>query len=64
MDLFTDLNAHYQIGRTLFELGEVAAAQMNTVKARNYFTGALEAFESMQAIPDISRTKAVLVRLI
>jgi tetratricopeptide (TPR) repeat protein len=55
--LFSNLNTRYQIGRTLFELGEAAAGQSNTSKARDHFTRALEAFEAMGALPDIARTR-------
>jgi len=63
MDMFSNLNTDYQIGRTFFELGELSAAQMGTGKARDYFTRALESFESMQAAPYAARTKAALERL-
>jgi TolA-binding protein len=62
LGLFGELNTRYQIGRTLFELGEVAATQTNSSKAREYFARALEKFESMQAAPDAERTKAALER--
>ena len=63
LELFSGINARYQIGRTLLELGELATAQTDNIKAREYFTRSLEAFESMQAALDVSRTKAALVRL-
>ena len=63
LELFNGLNTRWQIGRTLFELGELAVAQMNTAKARDYFTRAITAFEKMHAAPDVSRTKAALERL-
>lgn len=56
LDLFSGLNARWQIGRTLFELGELAAAQMDTSKARGHFAHALTAFEAMRATPDAART--------
>ncbi len=60
LDLFSGLNARWQIGRTLFELGELAAAQANTAKARDDYTQALAAFETMRAVPDAARTQAAL----
>jgi tetratricopeptide (TPR) repeat protein len=63
LDLFSSLNTRYQIGRTLFELGELAAAQTDIDKARDYFTRALETFESMKAAPDAARAIAVLESL-
>ncbi|HUE98391.1 MAG TPA: tetratricopeptide repeat protein [Anaerolineales bacterium] len=56
LELFNSLSTRYQIGRTLFELGEAAAGQSNTTKARDHFTRALEAFEAMGALPDAART--------
>jgi len=63
LDLFSSLNTRYQIGRTLFELGEVAAAQIDTDNAHHYFTRALEAFEAMGALPDIARTRNKMAML-
>ena len=63
LDIFSDMNTRYQIGRTLFELGELATAQTDTAKAREYFTRALAAFESMQAVPDATHTRNALGRL-
>jgi hypothetical protein len=63
MGIFNALNARYQIGRTLFEMGELSTAQIDTAKARDYFIRALESFESMQATPDAERAKAALKRL-
>ena len=63
LDLFSSLNTRWQIGRTLFELGELAAAQKNVAAAREYFGSARVAFEEMRAAPDVARTQAVLERL-
>jgi len=63
LDLFSGLNTRWQMGRTLFELGELAAARTNTAKARDYFTRALAAFEAMRAAPDVARTRAAIERL-
>jgi TolA-binding protein len=63
LDLFNGLNTRWQIGRTLFELGELAAVQRKTNKAREYFTRAHAAFEEMGAAPDAVRTQAALERL-
>lgn len=63
LDLFSGLNTGWQMGRTLFELGELAVAQLNAAKGRSYFTRALAAFEAMQAAPDATRTRAALERL-
>jgi len=63
LKIFNDLDAHYQIGRTVFELGEVAAARTDADKARDFFTRALEAFESMQAVTDVARVHEKLAVL-
>lgn len=62
LDLFSGLNTKWQIGRTLSELGELAAAQTDAARARDYFTRALAAFEEMRAVPDVARTHAALER--
>lgn len=63
LDLFSGLNTRWQMGRTLFELGELAAAQTYTAKAREQFTHALAAFEAMRAAPDVARTREALEQL-
>lgn len=62
LDLFNSLNTRWQMGRTLFELGELAA-QTDTTKAREYFIHAVAAFEAMRAAPDAARTRAALDKL-
>jgi tetratricopeptide (TPR) repeat protein len=56
---FTKVGARWQIGRTLFELGELQSARSNE-KAREYYSQALGAFEEMQAVPHAERTRLVL----
>ena len=63
LQLFERLETRWQIGRTLFELGELALAQVNTSAARDHFSRALAAFEVMQAAPDAERTRAILESL-
>lgn len=58
--LFRGLNARWQIGRTLFELGELAAARDEAAAAREHLSLALAAFEEMKAAPDAARTRARL----
>ena len=57
---FRRLNTRWQIGRTLFELGELARSQDNLDGARQVFTFALSAFEEMKAAPDIARVHAAI----
>lgn len=60
--LFSNLNTRWQMGRTLFELGELAAPT-DTAQARDYFSRALVQFEAMRAAPDAARTRSALERL-
>jgi tetratricopeptide (TPR) repeat protein len=61
--LFSHLNTRWQIGRTLFELGELALVQGSWSEARGYFIGALAAFEAQRAEPDVRRTRTILESL-
>lgn len=58
LDIFEQLGTLWQIGRTLFELGELESARSNAEAAEGYFARAMDAFESLEARPDIERTKA------
>jgi len=58
--LFSQLNTRWQMGRTLFELGELAVTEANNAEARGFFTRALEAFEQMHAAPDVERTRTAM----
>jgi hypothetical protein len=60
LGLFRGLGTRWQIGRTLFELGELDFARGDKDSARNHFSLALEAFEAMKAMPDVERTGAAL----
>lgn len=60
LDIFSQLKTRWQMGRTLFELGELAVTQVNTAEARDFFSRAIELFEEMQATSDVSRTRAAL----
>ena len=59
LGLFMKLGARWQIGRTLYELGELYLAQSRE-KAREYYSQALGMFEEIQAVPNVDRTRAVL----
>ena len=63
LELFNGLSTRWQIGRTLYELGELAAVQVDTIQARDYFEHALAAFQDVRAAPDAKRTEAALERL-
>jgi hypothetical protein len=59
LGLFTKLGARWQIGRTLFALGELLRTRSRE-KAREYYSQALGAFEEIQAAPDAERTRLIL----
>ena len=60
LELFQKLDTHWQIGRTLFEMGELAASRADTPAAHAHFQHALAMFEDMQAVPDAARARAML----
>jgi hypothetical protein len=57
--VFTQLGVRWQIGRTLFELGELNLTQSPT-KAREYYSQALGSFEEIGAAPNAERTRTAL----
>jgi len=63
LKIFDELGTRWQIGRTLFALGELETARSKKPKAREYFTRALAEFESLEANPDIERAHAALKKL-
>lgn len=63
LEIFQQMDTRYQIGRTLFELGELAVAQKNVTQARDYFTRALNDFEGIGAAPDAIRVRERLAAL-
>jgi hypothetical protein len=63
LELFEALDTRWQIGRTLFELGEVALSQTKNKTAREHFSRALTAFEEIGALPDATRTREKLAAL-
>lgn len=62
LGLFAKLGARWQIGRTLFELGELNLTQSDT-KAREYYSQALGSFEEIGAAPNAERTRIALTSL-
>ncbi len=61
--IFQGLGTRWQLGRTLYELGRLAALQMDRDTAHACFTGALAHFEAMRTVPDSVRTQAALAAL-
>jgi len=60
LELFEELQAHWQIGRTLVELAELSRAHSDATGARDYFARALSEFEALNALPAIEQTRAAL----
>ena len=60
LELFQALDTRWQIGRTLYELAELAVARAEISAARDYFSQALMAFEEMKAAPDAARVRAAM----
>jgi hypothetical protein len=59
LGLFTKLSARWQIGRTLFELGELSL-DTSPARAREYYSQALGSFEEIRAAPNAERTRLAL----
>jgi tetratricopeptide (TPR) repeat protein len=62
LELFQQLETRWQIGRTLFELGELSLTE-ESMDAREQFSLALSAFETMSALPDAARTREKIATL-
>jgi tetratricopeptide (TPR) repeat protein len=59
--LFKEMNARWQRGRTLMELGALEASRRRkSGKAEEYFREALDMFEDLQAVPFAERARAAL----
>lgn len=63
LGIFEELESSWQIGRTLYALGELALAKTDGGAAHSYFMLAQAKFEELGAKPDINRTAAVLEKL-
>ncbi len=63
LKMFEKLETRWQIGRTLYELAELAQARTDQTQARDYFSRALMVFEEIKAAPDAARTQAALEAL-
>lgn len=61
--LFQKVGAVWQVGRTRYELGELAAAQGDQRAAHARYTQALADFAALRAVHDIARTQAALAAL-
>jgi tetratricopeptide (TPR) repeat protein len=63
LELFSGLDTRWQIGRTLFEMGELEAARGEKDSAQDHFSRAQEAFEAMKAMPNVEQTRRALESL-
>lgn len=62
--IFDQCDATWQMGRTLFEIAELALAQSDEAGAHQHYSRALAAFEAMKAAPDIERTRLAMNALV
>src|SRR4051812_37234911 len=63
LTIFRQMGTRWQIGRTEFELGELAVARGDRPEARDHFSLALAAFDAMRAEPASTRTRSALEQL-
>jgi len=62
--IFQDLETRWQLGRTYFELGELAVACSDIAEAREQYSTARKLFEEMDASPDAARSQLALDSLV
>ena len=63
LDIFQQMDTRWQIGRTLYELADLAQAQAKPDQASDYLSRALILFEDLEALPDLARTQAKMAEL-
>ena len=63
LELFSELGARSQVGRTHGELAALAVDQHDLDAAREHYRRALAAFEALGAAPDAARTREALAGL-
>ena len=63
LNQFVEMDAVWQIGRTHFELAELALERSDPGGAVDHFTQAQDAFESLGASQDLARTRAAIKQL-
>ena len=63
LELFEQLGARWQMGRTHYETGALARETNDIDNARAHFGQALAAFEALRAAPEAERTRAILREL-
>ncbi len=60
LELFRDLDTRWQLGRTYYELGVLAAAGSDAAGASVQYGEALKLFEEMGALPDAVPTREAM----
>ena len=60
LEVFHSLGTHWQIGRTLQNLGELELKRANIRLSEDFFERAESEFASMHAVPDLNRVKQAL----
>jgi tetratricopeptide (TPR) repeat protein len=63
LELFSELDTSWQIGRTLCEMADMELARSDGAAAHDYLSRALMNFEAIQALPDMKRTRMALEEL-
>jgi tetratricopeptide (TPR) repeat protein len=63
LEIFEGLGMPWQVGRTLFEMGELALAKGENEAAQDHFSQAMEMFEQIGAGPDAARTAVELDKI-
>jgi hypothetical protein len=63
LELFQPLGTRWQIGRTLFEQGELEGSRGNRASARDYFSRARVEFDALGAVVDSTNTRERIVSL-
>lgn len=60
LELFEQLGARWQKGRTLVEMAELELVRENRTQAHRYLSDALTDFEAMKALPNVEQTQSAL----
>lgn len=60
LELFQELETRWQIGRTFYELADLAQSRGESALARDNYSRALVTFEDIEALPDMARTQAAM----
>ncbi len=63
LNIFSSYPAPWQVGRTLFELGELSRLQDKTEEAHDYYSRAMRIFEELRAAPYAARARAAIENL-